>query len=448
MRESSPNKIKIYNKRYSNEKASLLASKYIYCKSDNINNTYSEEKIEKAYIITIKDYNNAIQNLNSGKKIEIAFYSKKDDIIKLIKDKIEFVIVNEYFIQDYDKSTKFKNKKHVDIYTNETTVLLFFDKNQIFEIKKKFKENNDSLINNGNSNLTNNCTNDKNELIIKKLILLYAFENEFHKAITKSIEDEYDMKNYLLINKNIIDIFKQKYSYSNIKEILDKMNNNLSYKGYLININSLVKNNVLKDIIKNSSKEKFDSQIFQDEKSFFPNLKNFDSFQYPYDFIIVPKSLFDLFYDDFINPKKVIGDFRYNVLLGDNTLFIQDSINKNIFHTYKYDEKNNLEFICSFKYDNELFFYKEVENCIKGKGLEYYLLQRKLDIKNELNPKIDLVKNNQKIGECIIYKQIINENIKYNLVKDILTKNEKLINQYNNMLSKLKNLQSTNFLYL
>ena len=51
-----------------------------------------------------------------------------------------------------------------------------------------------------------------------------------------------------------------------------------------------------------------------------------------------------------------------------------------------------------------------------------------------------MVKNSSKIGECIIYKQIINENLKFNLIKDILSRNEKLINQYHNMLSKLKNI--------
>ena len=105
--------------------------------------------------------------------------------------------------------------------------------------------------------------------------------------------------------------------------------------------------------------------------AFFQTWKNLNSFQYPYEFIVIPKRLFDLFFNDFINRKKVIEDFRYNILIGENILFLQDSINKNIFYTYKYDEKNNLEFICSFKYNNELLFYEEVENCIKGNGLEY-----------------------------------------------------------------------------
>ena len=285
---------------------------------------------------------------------------------------------------------------------------------------------------------------DKNELIIKKLTLLYAFEKEFQKTITKSIEDEYDMKDYYLVNKNIIDIFKDTYSYQNIKEILDKYNNNWSYKGYLKNIDTFIKNNELKNFIIEISKENGESQLFDDEYAFNPNMKQYDTFQYPNDFIVVPKSLFDLFYDDFSSHKKAIEDYRYNLLIGDNTLFVQDSTNKNVFHAYKYNEKNDLEIICSFKYDNELLFYEEVENCIKGKGLEYYLFQRKLDIKNGLSNKILFEMNNGKSGECIIYKQIINEKSKIDLIETDLAKNERLINQYFNMVQNIKNLESTN----
>ena len=412
----------------------LIESKYIFCKYYKINNLSAKsEEFIKAYIITNEDYNKIIQNSAPKNKIEVKIYSNKDDIIKLIKDKIKFVIVNEYFIQDFDKRVKFKNKKHVDIYTDKTIAiaLLFYDKNQILELKYK-------------DNLINNYAYDKNELIIKKLTLLYAFENEFQKTITNSIEDEYDMKDYYLVNKNIIEIFKDTYSYPKIKEILDKYNNNWSYKGYLKNIDSFIKNNDLKKIVIESSKENGESQLFDDEYSFNPNMKKYDIFQYPNDFIVIPKTLFDLFYDDFNNHKKAIEDYKFNVLIGDNTLFVQDSTNKNVFHTYKYNEKHDLEIICSFKYDNELLFYEEVENCIKGKGLEYYLFQRKLDIKNGLSNKILFEMNNGKSGECFIYKQIINEKSKIDLIEVDLVKNEKLINQYINMLNNIKNLESTN----
>jgi len=343
----------------SDKDINFMTNKYIFRKYDKINNIFpKDEKFEKAYVITKEDYNKIKQNSDPKKKIEVKIYSTKDDIIKLINDKIQFVIVNEYFISDFDKSTKFKNKKHIDIYTNETTTLLFFDKNQILELKYN------------KDNLVKNNTYDKNELIIKKLTLLYAFEKEFQKKITKSIEDEYDMKYYFLVNKNIIDIFKDTYSYPKIKEILDKFNNNWSYKGYLKNIDSFIKNNELKNIIIECSNKNINSQMFEDEYTFIPNLEKYDTFQFPNDFIVIPKSLFDLFYDDFNSHNKAIEDFRYNILIGDKVLFIQDNLNKNFFHTYKYNEKNDLEIICSFKYDNELLFYEEVENCIKGKGLE------------------------------------------------------------------------------
>ena len=91
-------------------------NKYTFRKYDKINNIFSkDEQLEKAYFITIEDYNKIKQYSDSRKKIEVKIYSTKDDIIKLINDKIQFVIVNEYFISDFDKSTKFKNKIHIDI---------------------------------------------------------------------------------------------------------------------------------------------------------------------------------------------------------------------------------------------------------------------------------------------------------------------------------------------
>ena len=197
------------NKKYSkNYKVTdlnkdLIESKYIFCKYNKINNlSVKNEEFVKAYIITNEDYNNIMQNSDQKNKIEVKIYSNKDDIIKLIKDKIKFVIVNEYFIQDFDKRVKFKNKKHVDIYADKTIAiaLLFYDKNQILELKYNI------------DNLINNYTYDKNELIIKKLTLLYAFEKEFQNTIAKSIEDECDMKDYFLVNKNIIEIYHN-FSY-------------------------------------------------------------------------------------------------------------------------------------------------------------------------------------------------------------------------------------------
>ena len=275
------------------------------------------------------------------------------------------------------------------------------------------------------------------------MTLLYAFENEFQKTITNSIEDEYDMQDYYLVNKNIIEIFKDTYSYPKIKEILDKYNNNWSYKRYLKYIDNFTKNNEIKKIVLDNSKEYFDIPIL-DEYCFIPYKKSYDIFQYPNDFVVIPKSLFDLFYDDIDSHKKEIEKYKFNLLIGDNALFLQDSTNNNVFHVYKYNEKNDLEIICSFKYDNELLFYEEVENCIKGKGLEYYLFQRKLDIKNGLSNKIYFEMNNGKIGECIIYKQIINEKSKIDLIETDLAKNERLINQYFNMVQNIKNLESTN----
>ena len=456
MKLSGKNKDKKDKTKIINEKPIDFDNKYIYCKYDkennNLNNLYSKEiNPEKVYIVNKKNYEDVIKNLklNSNKKIDLLFYSSKEEIIKLISNRIEFVVLKEIFIKDIDKFAKFKNKKHVDIYKDKDIFFLLLEKNQILKLKHLHKENNEIKEDKNKSNLIGIKASDNYELIIKKLILLYAFEKEFYKIITKSIEDEYDFKNYLLINKNIIDKFKQKYDYLKIKEILDKNKNNLSYKGYLKNISEFIKNNEIMNIIKINLNQNSDTKIFEDENNFIPKINKIsDSFQYPYDFIIFPKTLFDLFYDDFNHSKKQFEDFRYNILIGDNLLFIQDSKYKNIFHTYKFivndNENNNLDMVCSFKYDNELMFYEEVENHIKGKGLENYLNERKLEIKNELNQNIDLISNNKKIGECLVYKQIKIEIINENIIEDEVTKSEKFINKYNDLIKEIKNLESSN----
>ena len=164
-----------------NEKAELITKKM---KVNFLN--VNDKKAKMAYIITKSDDN------------KITFYTKKEEVIDLLHKKIEFSIVKDSKLKKLNLS-----KKHVFISIIKDKIIVYFSDNDIIEINFEVKS--------GEKNMDEIKIEyeDPYIIILKKLILLYAFEQDFPHLISKNIEDGYDMKNYYLINKSIIEKFKK-----------------------------------------------------------------------------------------------------------------------------------------------------------------------------------------------------------------------------------------------
>ena len=154
------------------------------------------------------------------------------------------------------------------------------------------------------------------------------------------------------------------------------------------------------------------------ESNFFPSnnqinlgeMKEMKDYCCPTEFVLVPENLFNKFYNKIDKSEKYTkDDYKFNILIGDNVLFIQDKKIKNIFYTYTFVKDNNLEIRFLFKYNKEEEFYKEVKKYIKDKGFNNYLIERNIDVYN-IN-KLNYLENkeNEVIGQYINYK-ILNKN--------------------------------------
>ena len=143
------------------------------------------------------------------------------------------------------------------------------------------------------NNLININKNEK-EKTFKKLLLLKAFEKEFMGLMKMPITDEYDLKEFYLINKNIIEKFKEDHAWFNQ---INNINYDFSFKGYIKNMNRIIQIN--KNIINNPPLNNYqiNDKIFKEETNFEPNInKLWNKVQYPFEFILVPEYLFDLFF--------------------------------------------------------------------------------------------------------------------------------------------------------
>ena len=316
-------------------------------------------------------------------------------------------------------------------------MLLFFpneSKNNItleIKIKADPKEQN---------NLININENPK-EKTFKKLLLLKAFEKEFLGLMKTPIIDEYDLKEFYLINKNIIEKFKEDHAWFNQ---INNINYDFSFKGYIKNMHRIIQIN--KNVLNNPPLNNYqiNDNIFKEETNFEPNInKLWNKVQYPFEFILVPEYLFDLFYSDFMKHTIKKEDFKYNVLIGNDVLFIQSKQVNSIFYAYKFNSQNSsLEVICAINYNSENIFYQEVKKFIKGNSLENYFNARKFNL-NNIDHSNKLMENNQIIGEYIILKRFSIENHKIEEIKNTIRKNLNLFITYNNFIERINKIKGT-----
>ena len=354
-------------------------------------------------------------------------------MINLLKNKLEFSILND--------NGKDSNKKYVFYYFDKKILIIIFQDYEILEL------NYEHTLEEENSNIIKIGYKEQNRTILKKLILLYALEKDFPQLISKKIEDEYDIRKYYLINRSIIEKFKNNHSFSLISKILEGYN--FSYKGFKKNLHILMENEDLKNIVKSIPKNNINNPIFKKEEKFFPYFnKIMDMINYPLNFILITEDLFNLFYNDFeCHPPRPKEEFLYNALIGNNVLFIKNPNIKLNFHTYKINiqgqENISLDYICTFSFKEEMLFYEEINKYIKDKSLESYFHLKNIDI-NNVNQFIDLKENEQIIGKYIFWKPSNQETPETLEKREILEKNIDLLKKYNNFIASIIKLEESN----
>ena len=436
--------------------------------SDFQNKKVLSEKLGKEVYVIIEKYQ--IDLNTSEQKKYYKFYSTLKEIKELIEKKIEFYLVNKEFLEKNIIAQNEYIGKEIIFYESENKKCLIFPKeNNINNILEIIDENNfnsnENIMNDKLKNIDNNSDGEREnineekyvenkEMILKKLILLYAFEKEFIQLMKSPIKDEYDVNEYYLINKNWINMYKTEYYQNYICPFLNNMekqnNKSLSYKGYLINIESIINylkntqnfqlylNEIEKSINKNNVLPKEGNFIpkFNEQK-----LNANEKVQYPIEFILVPEKLFDLFYKGIEASKYKKDDYKYNVLIGDNVLFIQNKKYITIFNCYILSENNNrLEISYLFIYNESNKLYREVREFIKGKDFINYIIERKLEY-HQVSKFHKLLEESNQIGCYINYNSSLYDIVKKYIAKQCFYKCKNIYSHYNDFITNLLKLK-------
>ena len=427
--------------------------------SDFQNITTSQKSGKKVFIIEKTKFYNMINKISLPNKIKKTFIIKKSKIYSSLKDvqnlfsqKKELLIVDEEYLKNHNyKENEYKGKEVIFYESENKNCLIFPSETENISILEIYNKNNYSLTqeneerqnnenNNSNNNSLNNINNDQiandtkkendnenKEMILKKLILLYIFEEQFIQLMNSSIIDE----SYYLINKKWIDCFKSN-SYQHFISKLSDFEEFFNNKDNLIDIDiDNIVTNIAKDTnlisVLNEIEKSINNNIeyLSKEENFIPSLKeikigqNF-KIKCPMHFILIPEKLFDLFFKEIKISIYAKKDYKYNTMIGDNALFIRNKKYDNILYTYlMFDNKNILELSYIFMYNDSTKLEDEVREHIKGKGFINYIINRQLQYKVS-SEILELKDENSVIGNYIICNSI---SINDNLINKIKIKN-------------------------
>ena len=224
------------------------------------------------------------------------------------------------------------------------------------------------------------------------------------------------------------------FKFGEISFILDNKKNkyNYSYNGFSKNI---------KKIIKDFATYSFQHQNFivlNNTNDFYPEVKKINKNQndliYPTNFELVPEELFNLLFKKGKTRNLKKDDYSYQVLIGDNVLYIQNKKINNIFYAYTFNKDSCLEIFCSLKYYDEENFYKDVRKYIKEKGFINFLMEREIEMTN-YNKTLQ-VKNKEKdlIFEFLNLSNISSTDFEALKIKYSLKNNKKLLSCYNDFI--------------
>ena len=261
-----------------------------------------------------------------------------------------------------------------------------------------------------------------------EMLLIFAQSLECQRLYNQPIQsDSFHTSNYYLLPKLWLDGYKEKY-YNNLKR--PKYEECTDYDSFK---SKLLKNNPYR--VENSNI--IYTNVFQTIKKDTRKIQKYQ-IEYPINFYPIKEEIFQ---NNPIDKKE----FLYELIIGENNIFIIDNRSKkNIFVCSIESENEELDdFIVNVNYiliyKNENIFKKEMMNYIAhNKGFEKYCKERNLNI--NINEEQEIInKEMDKIGAFIVIK---NNNIQ--TPSDFLVKyaeknedNKNIENNYrNNKLNK------------
>ena len=392
------------------KKYKILEFQYPLGKKEDDDTSYKfkDYQLEKKYLISKSDYEMGLKYIEGeidNLERKIHYYYNYDDFIRNKSEK-NFVLVNKNFLESLDiyNNKKF-NKYYVGYFTSGKKQFIYFEDEYIIEIgeKKEEDEENSSDKKDKISNTKKKNESNDQQDILRILILLYANEKNFLKLLNSSIEDEYNFKDYYLIDSDFIETFKEENNYENIIEIFKQFDLNYSYNGFYMNLEKIVKIKELQKIKTNP--KKYDAEeLYPEITNKLKKIKDIECFD---GFIFVPKNLFNILYNNADKLKNFQKeDFKFKIQVGDGILFLQEKNSPSTFYLYRYfDNKFKLFYI--FEYSIEPYFYEEVKLYIKEKGIINYIIKRNL-ITNTNLEKFSDIKGDKglKLGKYINVEKI------------------------------------------
>jgi len=468
-----------YNFRKFNLECYIIDKKFFdeFCKAINykeiskILSIINEENTEKCkQIIKNKLIEN---NLNIDAK-DIVFYNFQEDLKKIVGHFNNYSFLNKEFLiycmgipEEKLKSKKIyvsKNEKNttlLNIQENFTMTINIIKKDS----EKKEEEEKKELIKKKPKNIY------YVEDITKKIfVLLYKKDELINKKIKKKLKNPYNFKNYYLINKEWIKLYKENFLYDEIINKIEQDYKNYSYKRIKSELDNIIKYKIgqiklyskseiepgLKEASKllakiktiNENKEiknnNINEQIFDLEietKDIEQDLAR--AYDIPYKFEIIDEDIYQLLKkEEFLENfnEKIENQLCYQILFGNNQIIIKnkasekfedkDNYSNELLFYEKNDIKENnndnylLEFILN--YEKKINFYEELEKIIQ-KGLKTYIINTGINLENNYIENIILDHNSNVLGK------IFNVNINFDKINMIDNKNDEIQNDIYNI---------------
>ena len=267
------------------------------------------------------------------------------------------------------------------------------DDNVIIGTKKMFLKN----VNNFEKEVFDDDDEDDHVMEIKKLILLYAFEQEVKNKINNLRFQDGKFTNYYLISKDWMNEYKKYYHYDELSNLINQKPNlrNLLSNGYE-NAKKYLEYVIAKiSLLRKKNKGTFPNNL-KEENTFLSEGErvrvNNSEITYWKNFELVNEDLKKMLSNSIVNEYDIEGASSAQALISGGKLILDLSNDQNNEGNYAFEigsiRNNDMIFVDEyiFKYDNE----EDKNNHLEFFKDKFYLFQKD-ELNFNMNLKCDLI---------------------------------------------------------